>query len=117
MSQPYDATGTTRTTSTVQGRTHAFLGLALALVALLGGGVIANAVFYRLIDTMGYQAGTAGTVLQGLPSLAMGLLGAGLGWAGSTSADDVAVPVGRAATVVGSLAVLGAVALMIAGQV
>lgn len=105
------------TATSVQGRTHAFLGLSLAVVGLMGGGIVANALFYVLVDSAPYGSGMGSIVLQGLPTLVLGLVGAALGWSGSTSTDDLAVPVGRAAMVVGVLAAIGAVALMAATQV
>ena len=120
MSQPYDAgAGATPgilDTTDVGARTRAFLGLSLAFVGLLGGGVLANALFYLILDASSYGSGGSGW-LQALPSLAMGVLGGGLGWSASTSGDALAVPVGRTATAIGLLAVLGGIALALTTQV
>jgi hypothetical protein len=123
MDEPYDvgsglAPGTTAQLSgarvDARARTLAFLGLGLGLVALMGGGIIANAVFLLTYDTAGY--GSDPTFVQSLPTLVIGVAGGGLGWSASTSGDDIARPAGLAAMALSVLSVLGAVALVVAGQ-
>lgn len=125
MDEPYDvgsglAPGTTaqRPGARVdaRARTFAFLGLGLALVALLGGGVIANAVFLLTLDRSGYASGLGPTFVQSLPTLIIGVAGGGLGWSASKSSDDIARPAGLAAMALAVLSVLGAVALVVAGE-
>ena len=79
MTEPYDtATGAATVTSPLV-RTHAFLGLSLAVVGLMGSGIVANVLLYLLIDSTTYDSGMGSMVLLGLPTLVMGLVGAGLG--------------------------------------
>jgi hypothetical protein len=118
MTEQYDArlTQDTHDTTDQGARMRAFVGLGLALVGLMGGGILGNAVFFLFLEAT-YDSGAFSMVAQGLPSLAMGLAGVGLGWSASTSPDPVAAPAGRAGLVLGTLAALGAVAVMVAGQV
>ena len=99
-----------------QGRTWAVVGLGLALVGLMGGGTIASAFFLSTIDGTSFDASTS-AVVQGLPVLAMGVSAVFSGWFATWSTDDLAVPLGRAATMLGALACVGGIAMSVAGQV
>jgi hypothetical protein len=117
MTEQHDVSGgRTRTIAAAPARTMAFLGLGLGLVGLMGGGTFANALFFMTVDGASFGSNTT-AVVQGLPGLAMGLVGAGLGWSARTSDDEVAGPAGLAALVLGALAVLGSVAMILAAQV
>ncbi|WP_246856043.1 hypothetical protein [Nocardioides xinjiangensis] len=95
-------------------RFRAFTGLGLALVALTGGGVVANGVQWLVIGR--FPAGddlTYWSVVGGVPLL-MGLVGLWLGTGAASSADALARPLGRATQALSALAVLGAVVLVVA---
>ncbi|WP_107773661.1 hypothetical protein [Nocardioides sediminis] len=116
MTEQHDVSGgRTRPVAAAHARTMAFLGLGLGLVGLMGGGTFANALFFMTIDDASFGSSTS-AVVQGLPGLAMGLIGAGLGWSAWTSDEEVAGPAGLAAGVLGGLAVLGSIAVILAGQ-
>ena len=115
MTEQYDARILQDSTDQAA-RTRAFVGLGLALVGLMGGGMLGSAVFYLFLGTTA-DTGAFSMVAQGLPGLLLGLAGAGLGWSASTTADPLAAPAGRAALVLGVLAALAAVAVIVTGQV
>jgi hypothetical protein len=116
MTEQYDARIMQDSSTDQAARTRAFVGLGLALVGLMGGGMLGSAVFYLVLGTTA-DAGSYSMVAQGLPGLLLGLAGAGLGWSASTTADPLAAPAGRAALVLGVLAALAAVAVIVTGQV
>ena len=115
MTEQYDARLTQDTTDQAA-RTRAFVGLGLAVVGLMGGGMLGSAVFYLFLGSTN-DAGAFSMVAQGLPGLLLGLAGAGLGWSASAAADPVAAPAGRAAVVLGALAALASIAVIVTGQV
>ena len=117
MTEQHDVSGgrTAPSFTSAQGRTLAVVGLGLALVGMMGGGTFANALFFVTIDADSFGS-TTSAVVQGLPAVTMGVAAAISGWFATWSTDDLAVPLGRAAIVLGALALIGGIAVTIAGS-
>ena len=77
MTEQYDARILQDTTDQAA-RTRAFVGLGLALVGLMGGGMLGSAVFYLVLGSTD-DSGAFSMVAQGLPGLLLGLPGPGSG--------------------------------------
>lgn len=94
-------------------RTVAFTALALALAALMGGGVFAQAAQWVLLgsDDMGTSQGSFTAALVAGP-LCLGVAALGLGLS-TTSEDRLARPVARAAVFVAAVALLGVLVLIV----
>jgi hypothetical protein len=117
MTEQHHVSGgrTAPSVTSAQGRTLAVVGLGLALVGMMGGGTIANALFFVTIDAASFGS-TTSAVVQGLSPIVMGVAAALSGWFATWSTDDLAVPLGRAAMVLGALALVGGIAVTVAGS-
>ena len=96
-------------------RFRAFTALGLALAALMGGGVVANALQWLAIDRMAANPGDPSYALAiaGVP-VAMSLVALWLASNATASTDALARPVARSSQVLSAFAILGAVVLTIA---
>ncbi|GAA5106827.1 hypothetical protein GCM10023339_04200 [Alloalcanivorax gelatiniphagus] len=110
---------TTTSTSTVadeQARFRAFTALGLALVGLMGGGVLSTAgqllVMRALEDIDGDRLYVIGAAAA---PLALGAVACYLASTATASPDPLARPVARAAMVIAVVAVVGSVLLMMVG--
>lgn len=97
-------------------RTSAFAALALAIVALTGGGIFASAIQWVLFDddAVGFSEGGFAASWVGAP-LCSGLLALGLALLGMRSQDPLARPVGRAAAFVAGVTLLGVLVMVVSG--
>ncbi|PKH37837.1 hypothetical protein SAMN05192575_101892 [Nocardioides alpinus] len=112
-----DATDVTSTSVRVdeRARFRAFTALALALTALAGGGIIASALQWLVLDN--YEAGPSDAIylmtLGGAPLL-LSIVACYLASTAMSSADLLARPLARASLVLSGLAILGAAVLVFA---
>ena len=106
------ATPTASATVDEGARFRAFTALGLALAALMGGGVVANALQWLVIDRLSANPGDPSYALAiaGVP-VAMSLVALWLASNATSSTDSLARPLARSSQVLSVLAILGAVVL------
>jgi hypothetical protein len=113
MSEP--TSSTTDQTTDDRARTWAFTALGLGLAALMGGGILSNAVQTILLDQPNFVTSrwTFTLAVTG-PPFVLGALAMWLGSNAVASDDSLARPVGRAAQTISGIAILGAVLVLVA---
>jgi hypothetical protein len=95
-------------------RFRAFTSLALAVTALTGGGVIASALQWLVMDRVQSPGDTAYLMVLGGAPLLLGIVAVYLASTAMSSADALARPVARSSLVLSGVAILGAAVLIMA---
>lgn len=114
MDETTTASAATGTHVDEQARFRAFAALAVSLTALAGGGVFSSIVQWMVLRYAVSSSGDHYVVASAAAApLVLGAAAIWLSLAAVTSPDPVARPMGRAATVLGTLGVAGATALVL----
>ena len=107
---------TTSTTVAVDesARFRAFTALALAVTALTGGGVVANALQWLVMDRLPSRGDATYLMALGGAPLLLGVVALYLASTSMSSADALARPIARSSQVLSGVAILGAAVLVFA---
>jgi hypothetical protein len=107
---------TTSTTVAVDesARFRAFTSLALAVTALTGGGVIASALQWLVMDRFASRGDATYLMALGGAPLLLSLAALYLASTAVSSADALARPLARSGLVLSGVAILGAAVLVVA---